>query len=272
MKVKLPNLELSKFSGKIESWQEFWDAFESANHKNEDLAEVDKLKYLRGYLEGAAKSVIAGVPMTNAGYGTAVDLLKKRYAKPSVLQCAHINNLMKVTPVFSERNITQLRALHDKMETHFRGLETLGVDQKTYSSTPVGLEPMKKESLSIRAFGSSETENKMRDVVQFYVTSLQGGERITIECVVVDEITDIVNERTDFTKKQYPYLRNLWFSGYFNRKKKSLTIQVLIGSDYLWCFQDWETIPGGPHEPVAVRTKLGWVLSGPLRGRKFFDY
>ena len=139
------------------------------------------------------------------------------------------------------------------------------------AAASLGLEPMKKESLSIRAFGSSETDNKMRDVVQFYVTFLQEGERITIECVVVDEITDIVNEHTDLIKKQYPYLHNLWFSDYFNRNEKSLTIQVLIGSDYLCCFQDGETIRRGPHEPVAVRTKLGWVLSGPLRGKKFSD-
>ena len=116
------------------SWEEFWAAFESAIHENEDLAEVDKLKYIRGCLEGAVKSVIAGVPMTNAGYDTAGDLLKKRYAQPSVFQCAHINNLMNVTPVFSERHINRSRALHDEIETHFRGLEALGVDQKTYSS------------------------------------------------------------------------------------------------------------------------------------------
>ena len=68
-------------------------------------------------------------------------------------------------------------------------------------------------------------ENKMRDVVQCYVTSLIGGERITTEFAVVYEITDIVNERTDLVKKQYPYLHNLWFSDCLSRNKKSLTIR-----------------------------------------------
>ena len=31
-RVKLPKLEVRKFSGKLEEWQEFWDSFENAIH------------------------------------------------------------------------------------------------------------------------------------------------------------------------------------------------------------------------------------------------
>ena len=37
-KAKLPQLELKKFTGKVSQWQEFWDAFESAIHEDEDSA------------------------------------------------------------------------------------------------------------------------------------------------------------------------------------------------------------------------------------------
>ena len=33
--VKLPKLEIKKFSGKIGEWQEFWDGFKSAVHEDE---------------------------------------------------------------------------------------------------------------------------------------------------------------------------------------------------------------------------------------------
>ena len=46
-----------------------------------------------------------------------------------------------------------------------------------------------------------------------------------------------------------------------------LSIQILIGSDFIWQFQEGESLRGGPNEPVAVKTTLGWVLSGPLRGK-----
>ena len=41
---------------------------------------------------------------------------------------------------------------------------------------------------------------------------------------------------------------------------------MLIGADYLWEFQEGRTIRGEKDEPVAVETRLGWVLSGPMKG------
>ena len=59
-RVKLLRLEVRKFSGKLEEWQEFWDPFESAIHSNDSLSKVDKFSYLRGLLLEPARSAIAG--------------------------------------------------------------------------------------------------------------------------------------------------------------------------------------------------------------------
>ena len=99
VKVKLPKLEIRKFSGQIYDWQEFWDAFSSAVHHKDELADVDKLKYLRGYLEGSARSVIAGVPTTELSYATAVELLKKIFANPHVIERSHTNQLITLNPI-----------------------------------------------------------------------------------------------------------------------------------------------------------------------------
>jgi CO dehydrogenase/acetyl-CoA synthase beta subunit len=40
--AKLPKLEVKKFGGKLQEWQEFWDSFDSAVNQNEGLADVDK--------------------------------------------------------------------------------------------------------------------------------------------------------------------------------------------------------------------------------------
>ena len=84
--VRLPKLELKKFSGKIHEFQEFWDSFESAIHDNESLSKVDMFKYLRSFLDEPAKSVIAGMSVTDAQYETAINLLKKRFGKTEVIQ------------------------------------------------------------------------------------------------------------------------------------------------------------------------------------------
>ena len=67
-KVRLPKLEVRKFSGKIQDWREFWDSFESAIHKNEGLSDIDKFTYLRGLVEEPAKSSIAGFALTAVNY------------------------------------------------------------------------------------------------------------------------------------------------------------------------------------------------------------
>ena len=130
--LKLPQLEIKTFSGKIQEFQEFWDSFVSAIHENDELANVDKLKYLRGNLEEPARSVIAGVPAADSNYQTAVDLLKKRFAKPRMLEHTHINQMVNIQPVWNEDDVTRLKKFRDQIETNFRGLEALSVDQSTY--------------------------------------------------------------------------------------------------------------------------------------------
>ena len=104
--MKLPQLEMKKFSGKIHEFQEFWDSFSSAIHENDEMAGVDKLKYLKGFLEEPARSVIGGLPMTDANYVIAVDLLKKRFAKPSVIQHDHINQLINLAPLINKNDVS----------------------------------------------------------------------------------------------------------------------------------------------------------------------
>ena len=504
--VKLPKFNLRSFSGKVHEWQEFWDGFNSAIHQNENLANVDKLNYLKGYLEDKAKNVIAGIPTTDASYDIAVDLLKKRFGKPNVIQRAHVNQLISTPPVYNERNVTRLRGMHDEIETHLRGLEALGVDMATYSGfvvpvlmdrvpetirlnmirfhskdqmewtlkdfldgfekeisvreshvplktltggaggtgfsgvsgdrrnrpvgvgikedfgtanalltertaaekncvyclhkhdhadcktvrstyerknilrkyakcfnclmsghrafecrsnilckhckdkhhvsicnkpkhgalginvskeTPpkscsaalnpnattwvgstycgervalqtalgkvkeerecvmrvlfdagshqsfitakavgkVGLQAVKQERLSVKTFGMDEAETKVRDIVDFELFSVNGEQSARIQCYVVDEIATIPNERIDLVKRNFDYLKQIYFSD-ATKHGETLYVDILIGANFLWEFMSGQTIRGGPQQPVAIKTLLGWVLSGPLKAGK----
>ena len=123
VRARLPKLDMRKFSGKPYDWQEFWDAFRSSVHENEELCQVDKFTYLHYLLEEPVKTVIAGFSLTEANYEAAVDLLK------------HINELMNLQPVYKERDLDRLRHFYDVAETHFRGLDAMMVDETTYSSS-----------------------------------------------------------------------------------------------------------------------------------------
>lgn len=136
-RVKLPKLEVRKFVGKLEEWQEFWDSFENAIHLNDSLSKVDKFSYLRGLLVGPARSAIAGFTLTSANYGSAVELLKNRYGKKTAIQRAHVNELLNVQPVYNERDAQRFRSLYDFLETKHRALQALEVDESTYSAIVV---------------------------------------------------------------------------------------------------------------------------------------
>ena len=101
-RVKLPKLEVRKFSGRLEQWQEFWDCYESAIHLNESLSDVDKFSYLRGLLREPARSAIAGFSLTAANYAAAVELLKKRFGKKTAIQRTLVNELLNTQPVFND--------------------------------------------------------------------------------------------------------------------------------------------------------------------------
>ena len=119
---KLPKFK--KFNGHPQDWQEFWDSYQSVIHDNEELSGVDKFSYLKYYLEEPAKKVIAGFSLTAKHYKEVVKLLEQRYAKPTTIKNAHITDLLYAQAVFSEINVTKLRELYDKIETHYRGVES----------------------------------------------------------------------------------------------------------------------------------------------------
>lgn len=136
VRTKLPKLEVPKFNGKLHEWQEFWDSYSSAIHKNDSLEEVDKFTYLRSLLTAQAKSAIAGFALTSANYGAAVELLTKRYGNKTAIQRAHVNDMLTVS-VYDERDSPRLRTLYDLLETKFRALQALGVHESSYSAIVV---------------------------------------------------------------------------------------------------------------------------------------
>ena len=57
VRAKLPKLRMKNFGGKFCEWPEIWDSFSSLIDNNDQLSDVDKFAYLRGYLEGLASEI-----------------------------------------------------------------------------------------------------------------------------------------------------------------------------------------------------------------------
>ena len=122
----------------------------------------------------------------------------------------------------------------------------------------------------MRAFGSNETDYALREIVNFTISPVNEGENVNVEWCVVPEIANIVNEHVEFAKHDYPHLKKLYFSD-VAKNKEELEVDILVGANFIWQFQKGETIRGGPSDPVAIHTTLGWFLSGPLRSKSILS-
>ena len=90
LKVKLPKIELNKFSGQALKWQTFWDQFESAIYSKESLSDIDKFTYLKGFWTGSASDCISRLRLAAQNYKEAVNILKSRYANTPVIISAYM--------------------------------------------------------------------------------------------------------------------------------------------------------------------------------------
>ena len=50
-----------------------------------------------------------------------------------------------------------------------------------------------------------------------------------------------------------------------------MKVDVLIGADFYWSFVENTTIRGYHNDPIALKSKLGFLLSGPIFVKKVFE-
>ena len=151
--LKLPRIELPKFSGDVLKFQNFWDQFEAAVHDNDDLPNVQKFTYLRSVLTGNALQTI-GFEVTGANYQLAVECLKHRYGRKRVV----ISSLVKsVVQMDAKSAVTapSLRDLYDTLKNRTRALEALGEIPKSHGCI---LLPIFKLKLPSAILGKWELE------------------------------------------------------------------------------------------------------------------
>ena len=130
-----------------------------------------------------------------------------------------------------------------------------------------GLKSKRKEWVEISTFGQAMVDRRLREVFEIEIRPVRIGEGTVIEAYGVSSIAQVKNEHVEVRRDEYPHLKNLWFSD-VSKGDEMLEIDVLIDADYLWCFQGDHVLRGNPDEPVAISTKLGWVLSGPVKGTR----
>ena len=60
----MPELQVERFSGKVYEFPAFWDSFSSATHWNEDLTDIDKLQFLKVFLDETTNKILVGLQIS----------------------------------------------------------------------------------------------------------------------------------------------------------------------------------------------------------------
>jgi len=136
--------------------------------------------------------------------------------------------------------------------------------QRSYLTQQVkdtlGLQRVKQQQLSILTFGSSRRDTRHCEVVRIGIAT-QCGQDEVLELLTVPHICEPLSPQP-ICPKTFPHLSSLTLAD-THQSDTPLDVAMLIGSDLYWQLTTGEVIRG-QSGPVAINTKLGWVLSGPV--------
>jgi len=132
------------------------------------------------------------------------------------------------------------------------------ISQRTAES--LGLQPEEVRKMVVFTFGSTEKTIQNCELVHVILKTLDGEMEVALltSPIICEPLTD---QPLSLCMDSYEHLTNLQLAD--NSEDGSpIEVDLLLGSDYYWQLTTGE-VRRGNDGPVAVGTKLGWVLSGP---------
>ena len=140
--------------------------------------------------------------------------------------------------------------------------------QRSYVTTTVKdklrLPSERKQTISVKTFGSTEENTQSVDVVHLCITT-EHGDDVQLSAFVIPLICDpLQSQSIVHASVTHAHLRGLKLADY-STGEDDIMVDILVGSDQYWQLVS-EKVVRGEDGPTAIQTKLGWVLSGPTNG------
>ena len=140
--------------------------------------------------------------------------------------------------------------------------------QRTYITSrlryQLNLTTKRREFLRIETFAATETRDMDCDIVELGV-QIENDDTMKFSAPVVPSICNpLTSQPIDHSSQSYDHLSNLELAD-SAEMTDAIEVDVLIGSDVYWEFATGEVIRPAECGPTAIRTKVGWILSGPTK-------
>ncbi|XP_066596267.1 uncharacterized protein [Prorops nasuta] len=181
--LKLPKLDLPKFSGDYSEWSTIYDSFKSMIHDNSALPGVQKFHYLKACLQGEASSVIRSLAASNDSYLTAWNALVTRYTNERIITSNLLSKLTLIPKVFAD-NLMSMKTLRDTTIVALDSLRTLGYPVDGWSAILVHILSNKLNQVI-----TVEWEKEIRRVLK-YPSFTQFLEFITEQINMLESISN----------------------------------------------------------------------------------
>ncbi|XP_065658562.1 uncharacterized protein LOC136083084 [Hydra vulgaris] len=119
------------------------------------------------------------------------------------------------------------------------------------------------KEINIKTFGNNNT-NEILDRVKVYDQDNDGAD-IEIICFVKEICSPLNGQYIETASKNYKHLKYLKLAEY-HKDNEYLEYDILIGADYYWSIIE-NNIIRGFEGPIAIKSKVGYLVSGPITGK-----
>ena len=122
------------------------------------------------------------------------------------------------------------------------------------------LQPDHTEDICLASFGSSTGLLRRLNVATIFLETIT-GDKLPLSVLLVPAIAAPIQNTSCSAIANLPYLKGLKLANPLTAGEQ-FNITLLIGADYYWQVVEDQIVRG--QGPIAMKSKLGYLLSGPL--------
>jgi hypothetical protein len=188
-KFKLPKLEFRKFGGNLKDWMPFWSQFQKID-LDEEVSPDDKFQYLvQATIPGTrGREIVESFPPSCKNYPKVVACLNVRFGREDLLVEVYVQEVLKmIISAHQAKEVISLSSLYEKLESHLRALETLGVTTNTCIAMLFHLVESCLPEEFLRAWHrrmntshGGEAKERLVSLMEFLRLEVEGEERINL--------------------------------------------------------------------------------------------
>lgn len=163
--IKLPNIEISTFTGKYCEYTQFINIFKSVIHNNPNLDNAQRLYYLRNFLKNEPFDLVKNLPLSGESYTEALTILSDRYENNTLIMNDHITQLIDLPTI--KPSASHIREFISQIRQHIAALKHLNSNVSSWDPILLCILLRKIDTFTAKAFQMERDVKKEPTLLEF---------------------------------------------------------------------------------------------------------